>query len=98
MRGGAFWIARNQITRADGSSQYAALKSVFQRYCVEVHQQADAVSADTQIGQQLRFMQRQDAIDRLDLENDLVSDDNVRAIATVEVQTVVLIGSLTWRA
>ena len=33
-------------------------------------------------------MQRQDAIDRLDLENDLVSDDNVRAIATIEVKTV----------
>ena len=37
----------------------------------------------------MRFVQRQDAVDRLDLDDDFVGNDDVRAIAAVEVQIIV---------
>ncbi len=44
---------------------------------IEIHDQADAKSAHAQVCEQLRFMNRQDGRNRLDLKNDLARDNDV---------------------
>ena len=39
--------------------------------------------------QQLRFMDRQYSVNRLDLEDDFVGNDDIRSIATVEEQPII---------
>ena len=44
---------------------------------IEIHDKADPKSAHAQVGEQLRFMNRQDGRNRLDLKDDLTRDNDV---------------------
>jgi hypothetical protein len=76
--------------RGGCGSQNAAAQSVGQRDRVEIKQQADAAAREAKIGQKLRFVKWAEAVDRFDLQNDLVMDDDVSAIGAWEIDAVVV--------
>ncbi len=72
--------------------QDVALDAVGQRYGIEVDQQADAAWAETEIGQKLRLVQRQDAFNRLEFQDHLAVYADVGDVAAVQVDIVINYG------
>ena len=60
-----------------------APQAVFQSQGIEIHQQTDTVPAHAQVGQKLRFMDRQQFVDSLDFDNQFARNDDVGAEANV---------------
>jgi hypothetical protein len=71
------------------SLQDTAPYPVSQRYGIEVDQQPNVAGTEPQIGQELRFVQRQNAFDRLEFENHLIVHDDVGDVAAVKQDIVV---------
>ena len=63
---------------------HEAFHALFEQLNVEVHQEAEAVAGELQIGQHLRLMNRRGRIDGFDLDDDGVPHEEVDAIARVE--------------
>jgi hypothetical protein len=65
------------------------MQTVFQKFVVEIYQQADPVSAQTEIGQNLRHMHRQDVFHRLYFDNDGTFHDEIGTISPRQADTLV---------
>jgi hypothetical protein len=71
------------------SSQHTAAQSVSQRSRVEVDEQADATSAEPQIGEKLSLIQRRQTFHRFDFDNHFAGNDDVHAVPTVQLDVIV---------
>jgi hypothetical protein len=80
------------LRKREGRLQDAALDAVGQRHGVEVDQQADMACTEAKVRQELGFVQRQDALDRLEFQNHLIVHDDVGDVAAVEQDFVVTHG------
>jgi hypothetical protein len=69
-----------------------ASQPVPQAHHIEIQQQANSISSDPQVGQKLRPMHRKDAFHRLDLNNQLLIDDNIRPEAHLQRSATVTDG------
>src|SRR2546427_1012588 len=56
---------------------------------VEVHQQTDMSSAQAEVRQHLSLVHWCDLLDRLDLQNELVVDNDIHAIAAIQANILV---------
>jgi hypothetical protein len=65
------------------------MQAIFQEFGVEIYQQADLVSAQTEIGQNLRHMHRQDMFHRLYFDNDGAFHDEIGTVSPRQVDTLV---------
>ena len=63
----------SKLTKKGVHLQDEAFQAVFQHFAVKIHQQANSAAAQPEIGHHLRFMHRQDALDRLDFDDHRVS-------------------------
>src|SRR4051794_21985184 len=59
---------------------------------VEVDQQTDALLRKAQIREQLRFVNRQDRLDGLDLHDDGIVDENIDSVSELDPESVILCG------
>src|SRR5262249_37753952 len=64
--------------------------SLLQSLHIEVDAQANFPSAESQIRQQLRLVDRLEALNGLDLNNDCARHENVDAVPTCELEPLVL--------
>jgi hypothetical protein len=65
------------------------MQTVFQKFGVEIHQQADPVSVQTEIGQNLRYMHGQNAFHRLYFDDNGILHDDIGAVATRQADALV---------
>ena len=59
---------------------------------IEVDEQTDPFSTESQISHELRLVQWQDGLDRLDFDNHRVVDEQINPISELELESVVLDG------
>ncbi len=71
---------------------YFSHDTVLQAGDIEIDQQAYAIVPALELRQKLRFMNRNDLRDRLDLDDNALLDQQVDAIGNVQYKTVVLHG------
>ena len=55
-----------------------ASQTVFQQDTVEIHQKPDPAATEAKVCQRLRFVYWQDTLDRLELHNGFLLDDDIR--------------------
>src|SRR4051812_30787835 len=60
------------------------LNALFDELCVEVNQEAEPVSGQLEIGQELRFVNRVQLLDGLDLDDVAVFNQQVEPVARLE--------------
>ena len=72
-----------------------APQAFLERHAVEVDEQADLAAAEAKVGERLCFMHWQDAIDRLELEQHPLIDNDVGKVALVEADVLVDVRSDT---
>ncbi len=65
------------------------MQTVFQEFGVEIYQQADPVSAQPEIGQNLRHMHRQDVFHRLYFDNNGTFHDEIGTVSPRQADTLV---------
>lgn len=64
-------------------------QAVSQNCGVEVNEQADGQAGKSQICNDLRFVNREQMLDRLEFQEDAISDDHVKSIGAVQLQALV---------
>jgi len=69
-----------------------ANETVFQQRCVEIDQETDSLAAQTQVGEQLSFVQRVEGFDGLQFQDYLVLNDDVKLVSTIQLDALVLHG------
>jgi hypothetical protein len=65
------------------------MQTVFQEFGVEVYQQADPVPAQTEIGQNLSYMHRQDVFHRLYFDNNGIFHNEIGTVSSRQVDTLI---------
>ena len=75
--------------RRSCASHDEAPQAVFQTGRVEIHQKADTATGHSKIGQDLRVMHREQAIDRLDLDDQVALNQDVGSESCIEAYTSV---------
>src|SRR6185436_661161 len=86
--------ARRTLSEKKGSrSKYKTMETGPQTVDVEVEQQSYAKAGQLQIGEHLRLMQREYALDGFQLEQDQVFYDDVRSIAKIQLDPFELEGN-----
>jgi hypothetical protein len=68
---------------------YEAAQPVFEQQAVEIDQQAHFETTQTEIGQHLSLLDRQEPLDRLDLDEELLLDHDVHPIAAIQLDGLV---------
>ncbi len=58
-------------------SHHETADAILEAQGVEIEQQSNSAAAHSEIGQDLSFMDRQQSVDRLDLEDQFACNDNV---------------------
>jgi hypothetical protein len=90
LRSSRFWggivTRRAEGIKWAAGSDHAAHDPVLQQDAVEIHQESQPVAAEPEIGHQLGLVNWGDLVDRLDLDNKAVVDDEVHLIATVQFE------------
>ena len=69
-----------------------SLDAISQIDYVEVDEQPDSLLAQSEVGEQLRFVKWQELIDSLDFQNNRRFDQNIEAIPEVDPVSVILNG------
>ena len=73
-------ITGNHVdTLSPRGSHDEAPQAIFQPGHIEVHEKADPVAGQTQVGEKLRFMDGKDVLDHLYFDNDFVRYDDIRS-------------------
>lgn len=65
------------------------MQTIFQKFGVEIDQQADPVSAQPEIGQHLRYMHRKNALHRLYFEKNGVLHHDVGTVAARQAEALI---------
>jgi len=65
------------------------MDTIFQDGRMEIDQQAEVASRESQVGQHNSVMDGCNCRNRLDFENNLIKDDDVSTIATIQLVSVI---------
>lgn len=65
------------------------MQTIFQKFGVEIYQQADPVSAQPEVGQNLRHMHRQNVFHRLYFDNDGTFHNEIGTVSPRQADTLV---------
>ena len=76
-------------TKITKGSEREPANAVTEQRDVEIHEQAELQFRQLQVGQNLRLVEARQRLDRLDLHNHRIGDDNVKPIAGVQLQAFV---------
>ena len=74
-----------------------ALQAFLQYRNIEIDQQTDTPPRKLQVSQELSFMYRRKAFDRFNLHNHEVVNNQIHAIAAIQLHALVYDWNATWR-
>jgi hypothetical protein len=80
---------KTSLHKAESCSEDEAMQTVFQKFGVEIYQQADPVPSQTKIGQNLRHMYRQNVCHRLYFDNIGTFHDEIGTVSSRQADTLV---------
>jgi hypothetical protein len=63
--------------------------TVLEHSAVEIEQQTEGMTAEAKVGQELRFVNRVYGVHRLDLEDEIIVDNDIHLVMTVEFNAFV---------
>ena len=72
-----------------GRLQHHPNNPVLHQGCVEIHEKADLLAAQTQVGEQLSLVQRTDLFNALELQDHFSFNDDVQLVPAIELDTLV---------
>jgi len=71
-----------------------AFHALFHEWDIEVQEKPDRPSAESQVREELRFVDRQQGVDRLDFNDNTVFDYEIQAVSTLQILALVLEGDV----
>ena len=77
-------------TKSTKESENETFDAIFQFCHVEIHQQSDLHPRQFHVGQQLSFVNAFDSLDALQFDDELVFDENVNSVSTIDLNVFVL--------